>query len=56
MEKKLSLVTLLVSSILTNFTIAENYKIAFGSFLDQEHPQPIWNSIYREDIDWRALV
>ena len=51
MEKKLSLVTLLVSSILTNFTIAENYKIAFGSCLDQENPQPIWNSIYREDID-----
>ena len=51
MEKKLSLVTLLVSSILTNFTIAENYKIAFGSCLDQENPQPIWNSIYKEDID-----
>ena len=51
MEKKLSLVTLLVSSILANFTIAENYKIAFGSCLDQENPQPIWNSIYKEDID-----
>ena len=51
MEKKLSLVTLLVCSILTNFTIAENYKIAFGSCLDQENPQPIWNSIYKEDID-----
>ena len=51
MEKKLSLVALLVSSILANFTIAENYKIAFGSCLDQENPQPIWNSIYKEDID-----
>ena len=51
MEKKLSLVTLLVSSMLANFTIAENYKIAFGSCLDQENPQPIWNSIYKEDID-----
>jgi len=51
MEKKLSLVTLLVSSILANSTIAENYKIAFGSCLDQENPQPIWNSIYKEDID-----
>ena len=51
MEKKLSLVAFLVSSILANFTIAENYKIAFGSCLDQENPQPIWNSIYKEDID-----
>jgi len=51
MEKKLSLVTLLVCSIHANFTIAENYKIAFGSCLDQENPQPIWNSIYKEDID-----
>ena len=51
MEKKLSLVILLVFSILANFTIAENYKIAFGSCLDQENPQPIWNSVYKEDID-----
>ena len=51
MEKKPSLVILLVFSILANFTIAENYKIAFGSCLDQENPQPIWNSIYKEDID-----
>jgi alkaline phosphatase D len=51
MKKKLSLVTLFVSSILANFTTAENYKIAFGSCLDQENPQPIWNSIYKEDID-----
>jgi alkaline phosphatase D len=51
MEKKISLVTFLVFSILANFTIAENYKIAFGSCLDQEHPQPIWNSVYKEDID-----
>ena len=51
MKKKLSLVTLFVSSILANFTTAENYKIAFGSCLDQENPQPIWNSIYMEDID-----
>ena len=51
MEKKLSLVILLVFSILANFTIAENYKIAFGSCLDQENPQPIWNSVYKEEID-----
>ena len=50
MEKKLSLVILLVFSILANFTIAENYKIAFGSCLDQENPQPIWNSIYKDEI------
>ena len=51
MEKKLSLVNLIVCSVFANFTIAENYKIAFGSCLDQENPQPIWNSVYKEDID-----
>ena len=34
-----------------NFTTAENYKIAFGSCLDQDDPQPIWNSLYEENID-----
>ena len=51
MKKKITLVTLFVSSLLANFTIAENYKIGFGSCLDQENPQPIWNSVYKEEID-----
>ena len=51
MKRKLSLVTLFVSFIFTNFIIAGNYKIAFGSCLDQEDPQPIWNSVYKDDID-----
>ena len=48
MKRKLSLVTLI---IFTNFTIAGEYKIAFGSCLDQEDPQPIWNSVYKDAID-----
>lgn len=51
MKRNLNLVTLVASLIFTNFTIAENYKIAFGSCLDQEDPQPIWNSVYKENID-----
>ena len=51
MKRKLSLVTLFASLIFTNSTIAEHYKIAFGSCLDQEDPQPIWNSVFKEDID-----
>ena len=51
MKRKLSLVALFASLIFTNSTIAEHYKIAFGSCLDQEDPQPIWNSVFKEDID-----
>ena len=36
---------------ISNFTIAETYKIAFGSCLDQDYPQPIWDSIKKENIN-----
>ena len=36
---------------ISNFTIAETYKIAFGSCLDQNYPQPIWDSIKKENIN-----
>ena len=51
MKKKLSLAALLTPLLLCNFTIAETYKIAFGSCLDQEDPQPIWNTIKKENIN-----
>ena len=51
MKEKLNLSTFFLSLILSNFITAENYKIAFGSCLDQEDPQPIWNSIFKEDVD-----
>ena len=35
----------------SNFIIADTYKIAFGSCLDQDYPQPIWESIKNENID-----
>ena len=50
MGKKLNL-TIFVLLLLSNFTIAETYKIAFGSCLDQENPQPIWDAVYKENID-----
>ena len=51
MKKKLNLVALLIPLLFCNFTIAKTYKIAFGSCLDQEDPQPIWNSVKKENID-----
>ena len=50
MKKKINL-TIFVLLLLSNFTIAETYKIAFGSCLDQENPQPIWDAVYKENID-----
>jgi len=46
-----SFFTLLIVLTNTNFIIADTYKIAFGSCLDQDYPQPIWNSIKKEGID-----
>ena len=51
MKKKLSLAALLVPLLFCNFIIAKTYKIAFGSCLDQEDPQPIWNTIKKEKIN-----
>ena len=51
MKKKLNLAALLIPLLFCNFTIAKTYKIAFGSCLDQKDPQPIWNSVKKEDIN-----
>jgi alkaline phosphatase D len=51
MKKKLRLATLLIPLLFCNFITAKTYKIAFGSCLDQEDPQPIWNSVERENIN-----
>ena len=40
-----------VALTISNFITAETYKIAFGSCLDQDYPQPIWQSIKKENID-----
>ena len=51
MKKKFSVAALFVPLLFCNFTIAKTYKIAFGSCLDQEDPQPIWNSVKNENIN-----
>jgi alkaline phosphatase D len=52
MMKKFIFILQLTSAFsFTNFTIAETYKIAFGSCLDQDDPQPIWNAVFNENID-----
>ena len=40
---------MLVSS--SNFIYAESIKIGLGSCLDQDYPQPIWQSIKKEDLN-----
>ena len=40
-----------VALTISNFITAETYKIAFGSCLDQDYPQPIWQSIKNENIN-----
>ena len=46
----LSFFLLLVSS--SNFIYAESIKIGLGSCLDQDYPQPIWQSIKKEDLNY----
>ena len=41
---------LLISS--TNFIYADSIKIGLGSCLDQDYPQPIWQSIKKEDLNY----
>ena len=41
---------LLISS--SNFIYAESIKIGLGSCLDQDYPQPIWQSIEKEDLNY----
>ena len=46
----LSFFLLLISS--SNFIYGESIKIGLGSCLDQDYPQPIWQSIKKEDLDY----
>ena len=36
---------------ISNFAFTKEYVIGFGSCIDQEFPQPIWNSIQSKDVD-----
>jgi len=46
----LSFFLLLISS--TNVIYADSIKIGLGSCLDQDYPQPIWQSIKKEDLNY----
>ena len=46
----LSFFLLLISS--ANIIYAESIKIGLGSCLDQDYPQPIWQSIKKEDLNY----
>ena len=46
----LSFFLLLISS--SNFIYGESIKIGLGSCLDQDYPQPIWQSIKKEGLDY----
>ena len=46
----LSFLLFLISN--TNFIYAESIKIGLGSCLDQDYPQPIWQSIKKEDLNY----
>ena len=46
----LSFFLLLISS--TNYIYADSIKIGLGSCLDQDYPQPIWQSIKKEDLNY----
>ncbi|MDC2972563.1 alkaline phosphatase family protein [Gammaproteobacteria bacterium] len=46
----LSFFLLLISS--ANFIYAESINIGLGSCLDQDYPQPIWQSIKKEDLNY----
>ena len=37
--------------IFSNIAFTENYKIGFGSCLDQDLPQPIWETVSKDNVD-----
>ena len=50
--KKIFLSFFLLSISNSNLIYAESIKIGLGSCLDQDYPQPIWQSIEKEDLSY----
>ena len=50
--KKFCLCFFLLLIFSSNFIYAESIKIGLGSCLDQDYPQPIWQSIKKEDLNY----
>ena len=48
---KLKIFIFVLSIFISNLTYSKEYLIGFGSCIDQEFPQPIWNSIESKDVD-----
>ena len=50
--KKFFLIFFLFSITSSNFIYSKSIKIGLGSCLDQDYPQPIWQSIKEEDLNY----
>ena len=50
--KKIFLIFFLFSITSSNFIYSKPIKIGLGSCLDQDYPQPIWQSIKEEDLNY----
>ena len=46
----------LLSSLSLSFISAETTKFGLGSCLDQDYPQPIWEAIEKEDLDYFVFL
>ena len=46
----------LLSSLSLSFVHADTTKFGFGSCLDQDYPQPIWETIKKEDLDYFVFL
>ena len=42
----------LIQAIISNPIEADSIKLGLGSCLDQDFPQPIWNSIEKENLNY----
>ena len=46
----------LLSSLSLSFINADTTKFGLGSCLDQDYPQPIWEAIEKEDLDYFVFL
>ncbi len=56
MIKKLSIKSFIFVSLFSGLLTAESYKFGIGSCLDQDFPQPIWNQIEVENLDYFVFL
>ena len=56
MIKKLSIKSFIFLSVFSGVLTADSYKFGVGSCLDQDFPQPIWNQIEEEDLNYFVFL